>query len=180
MTLKFCGSNQRIPEYHSWVCLCMGLGIRSYVELGCGSSHSFLSAGIPADRIVTVDILPNGLVGTGIRHLQANSYDPNTRNRVLEMLGEYPDVVFIDADHEADAVRKDFATWYPFANIALGFHDILMPSVIPAWNEISLRYPSVQIIARDLASADKWQHGGTHPDGHVNCGGIGVVFKEDL
>jgi len=174
------GSNQRVPEYHSWVCLCAGMGIETYVELGCGSSHSLLDIGIKPENIITVDILPNGLVGTGIRHLEANSHDPDTLKAVVSLLGRFPDVVFIDADHEAPGVRADFDLWYPVARLMVGFHDVLMPSVIPVWNDLSLRHRSIQIEARDLASADEWQHGGSHPDGHVNCGGIGVIFKENV
>ncbi len=170
------GCNQRIPEYHSWVCLVGGMKAKSYVELGCGSAEYMLNAGI--EKIVTVDLLPNGLGNSICRHLQASSQDPETLAKVLEILGEQPDVVFIDADHEAESVRKDFALWHPVAKLAVGFHDILMPSVLLAWNEISLRYPSVQIIGKDVASAEKWQYGINHPTGHVDCGGIGVVFKE--
>lgn len=170
------GCNQRIPEYHSWVCLNAGMKVKSYVELGCGSAHFLLQAGV--EKVVTVDLLPNGV--SGVPHIQANTQDPQTINKVLDLLGgEYPDVVFIDADHEDAGVRKDFELWYPIAQQMVGFHDILMPSVQPFWNEICLRYPSVQIIGRDVGSADKWQHGVgvNHPDGRVNCGGVGVIFK---
>lgn len=166
------GSNQRIPEYHAWSLLCLGLGAKTYVELGCGSSHSQRDSGI---RCVSVDLLANGL--TGVPHFRGDSHSQATRDFVIEMLEGNPDVVFIDADHSAEAVRADFDLWYPVANLAVGFHDILMPSVVPAWRDISFRHPSVEIIARDLASADEWQRGGHHPDGQVDCGGIGVVFK---
>ena len=170
----YTGCNQRIPEYHAWVCLCAGAGARSYVELGCGSADFLHKAGV--SNIVTVDLLPNGLGTPEIRHLQANSYDPSTRDRVLDLLGMQPDVVFIDADHEAPAVMKDFELWHPVTKLLVGFHDILMPSVMPAWHKIRREYPSIEIIGKDIASAEAWQHSG-HVDGHVNCGGIGVVFK---
>jgi len=166
------GGNQRDPEIHTWVSLCLGMGIKSYVELGCGSAYLLQQAGV---HIVTVDLLANGQTN----HLVANSQDPETVSRVLAMLGEKPDVVFIDADHETDGVRRDFELWWPVAKVMVGFHDILMPSVMPFWNDICLGIRSAQIIARDLASADKWQHGGNHPDGRVNCGGIGILFKEE-
>jgi len=171
------GCNQRIPEYHSWVSLVGGMRAKSYVELGCGSAHFMSLVGV--ERIVTVDLLPNGLGEGTSTHLQADSHDPSTLSRVLEMLGGPPDVVFIDADHESPAVLADFALWYPVARLAVGFHDIRMPSVIPAWEDLALRYPSVEIVARDIVSANVWQHGGHSPDGRVGCGGIGVIFKED-
>jgi hypothetical protein len=174
MGMTYIGCNQRIPEYHAWVCLCAGMKAKSYVELGCGSAHYLRMAGV--ERVITVDLLPNGLGDPTITHLQMNSNDPQTLAAALELLKGPPDVVFIDADHEADAVRRDFGLWYPHAQMAVGFHDILMPSVYPAWEEIALSHPSVQIVGRDIASAEQWQHGG-HVQGHVNCGGIGVVFK---
>jgi hypothetical protein len=168
------GSNQRVPEFHSWVCLCKGMETKSYVELGCGSAHWLTQAGVT--KVITVDILPNGL--RNVPHIQGDSHDPHTLDRVLYILGDAPDVVFIDADHEAAAVQKDFELWWPVARMMVGFHDIRMPSVIPFWQDIRLKYPSIEIIARDVESANAWQHPGPHPDGLVNCGGIGVLFKK--
>ena len=170
--LIYVGSNQRIPEYHAWTALCIGLGAKTYVELGCGSSHEQASMGM---QVVTVDILPNGL--NGITHIQADSHDPATLATVLAHLGGHrPDIVFIDADHTHEAVAKDFDLWHPAALMAVGFHDILMPGVKEFWEETALLYPSIQIIGRDIASAEQWQHLG-HVQGQVNCGGIGVIFK---
>ena len=125
---------------------------------------------------MTVDVLPNGVFG--IPHLQADSHNPDTVPKVLEMLGEEPDVVFIDAGHEYNEVKADFDLWWPHAQKMVGFHDILMPGVREFWEATCLHLPSVQIIGRDITHANKWQHGGNAPDGRVNCGGIGVIFKE--
>lgn len=166
------GSNQRIPEYHSWTSLCLGMGIESYVELGVGSSWEQWEHGI---KVVTVDVLPNGL--PGIDHVQGSSHDLDTLHRVLTILGGQPDCVFIDADHEYNAVYQDFDMWYPAATKLIGFHDIRMPSVMPFWNEISRQYPSVEIIGRDTKSAQGWQVG-SGSNGDLNCGGIGAIFKD--
>lgn len=165
------GSNQRIPEYHAWTALCVGLGAETYVELGCGSAHEQDKAGLDC---VTVDLLPNGL--PNIDHVQGDSHDPAILRTVLDLLGGNPDIVFIDADHSHAGVAADFALWHPVAEIAVGFHDILMPGVKEFWEDVSLEYPSIQIIGRDIASAEQWQHLG-HVRGQVNCGGIGVIFK---
>lgn len=168
----YAGSNQRVTEYHAWTCLCVGLGAKTYVELGCGSSHEQAKAGL---AVVTVDLLPNGL--PRVTHIQGDSHDPKILEQVLETLGGVrPDIVFIDADHTQQAVAADFSLWHPVAEIAVGFHDILMPGVKEFWEEAALLYPSVQIIGRDIESAERWQHTG-HVKGHVNCGGIGVIFK---
>ena len=172
----YTGSNQRIPEYHAWTSLCIGMGITTYVELGCGSSHSQRDVGI---SVITVDILPNGLGGEpAIPHIQGNSHDLETLHQVLTYFNGRPECVFIDADHTYERVKADFDVWYPAATRLIGFHDIRMEGVREFWNEISRQYPSVEIVGRDIASADKWQHGCQTHTGDVNCGGIGVIFKE--
>jgi hypothetical protein len=148
------------------------MGIQSYVELGVGSSWEHAQAGI---KVVTVDVLPNGL--PGIHHIQGDSHDLGTLHHVLELLGGNPDCVFIDADHEYNAVRHDFDMWYPAATKLIGFHDILMPGVSQLWNEVKRQYPSVEIIGRDPASGEQWQRG-SGTDGDLNVGGIGVIFKD--
>ena len=165
------GSNQRVPEYHAWTSLCIGLGAETYVELGCGSSHEQHKAGL---RVVTVDLLPNGL--PGIDHVQGNTHELETLHQVLTLLGGPPDIVFIDADHSYDGCKADFDVWYPAAAMAIGFHDILLGEGCDRfWREVSKQYPSVQIVGQDHESAAKWQGG--HNDGQINAGGIGVIFK---
>jgi hypothetical protein len=170
----YTGCNQRIPEYHSWVALNRGMDIQSYVELGCGSASFLQDAGVP--KVVTVDLLQNGQ--SNVHHIQGNSHELDTLHQVLTYLGDRPECVFIDADHTYNGVRFDFDVWYPVATRLVGFHDILMPGVMEFWLEVSRQYPSIQIISRDIASANKWQHGCQTHTGDVNCGGIGVIFKE--
>jgi hypothetical protein len=169
--LIYTGSNQRIPEYHAWTCLCLGSGARTYLELGCGSAHSQKLGGM---NVLTVDILSNGL--GDIPHIQQSSNDPELVTKVLNHFGDRPDITFIDADHSYDAVKADWELWWFNTKKIVAFHDILMPGVRELWEEISLQYPSIQIIGRDIASAEAWQHQG-HVRGQVNCGGIGVLFK---
>ena len=167
----FEGSNQRIPEYRSWVALCLGLGCKTYVEIGVGSSWEQHNAGM---KVVTVDLLPNGMAG--IPHIQGDSQDLATLYSVLNHLGTQPHAVFIDGDHSTEAVRKDFDIWYSAATMVVGFHDILMDTVQPFWNEIKRQHPSVEIIGRDAGSANTWQHG-SNSNGDLNVGGIGVLLK---
>jgi hypothetical protein len=164
------GGNQRWTEIHAWTSLCLGMGVRTYVELGIGSSYLLANAGL---RGITVDLLHD----THPNHIQGDSHDPQTLARVLYLLGESPDMVFIDADHSAAAVLADFALWWPSARLLIGFHDILMPSVVPAWQELRRAHPSLEIISRDPASAQRWQVG-SGSNGDLACGGIGVLLKE--
>jgi len=168
------GNNQRWPEFHAWACLCRGIGARTYLELGCGSSgwmHRY--AGLHA---IAIDLCEHA----GCEHVIANSHDPAMVDHVKRLLGGGPlDVIFIDASHEYADARADFDLWWPIARVAVGFHDILMPGPRQLWDEVSVEHPSVEIIARDAASAFEWQRT-SWPDGHMPMGGIGVLFKESL
>jgi hypothetical protein len=169
---------QREPEFIAWVSILLAHNIQSYVELGTGHAHYIHAIGVP--RVVTVDInTPQyGVIDAGVTYLSGNSYDIDTLKRTIDALGGLPDVVFIDADHDGDAPRRDFDLWYPVAQKLVGFHDILIPNIAQRiWPEIAFRHPSVELIGRDLASAQAWQGMGTSPDGRISGGGIGVIWK---
>lgn len=168
---------QREPEFLSWVALCLMVGAKSYVELGTGHSHYMRAAGIPSVVAVDINNPQYGIVSEEVHYVRGSSYDISTLTQVTDILGGLPDVVFIDADHDGDAPRRDFDLWYPVAQKLVGFHDILIPNITPIWNDIAFRHPSVEIIGRDLASAQAWQGMGTSPDGRISGGGIGVIWK---
>src|SRR5216684_3129170 len=102
---------QRKPEYLIWTALCKAMGIRSYVELGTGSGHYLLDAGI--EKVIGVDV---NHTNTNERHnfyqdarvccVSGDSHDLQTLHDVLTLLDGPPDAVFIDADHSYDAVRQ--------------------------------------------------------------------------
>lgn len=172
---------QRKPEYMIWAALCSSMGVESYVELGSGAGHYMLAAGIPT--VVSVDIAHsterhNPYESEGVHYFRGDSHELETLYGVLSIIGREPDVVFIDADHSYDAVRKDFDMWWPAARKLVGFHDILIPDIVPFWNEVSLNIPSAKIIGCDLASAQSWQGPGAPSDGVLSGGGIGVLFKD--
>lgn len=169
---------QRKPEFMAWVSICLASGAKSYVELGTGHAGYMRAAGIP--KVVAVDINNPpyyGIADDRVSYIQGSSYDFDTFRRVLDILGGYPDIVFIDADHDGDAPRKDFDLWHPAAQKLVGFHDILIPNIAQnIWPDIAFRHPSIEIIGRDLASAQAWQGMGTSPDGRISGGGIGVIW----
>lgn len=169
--LDWRGSNQRVPEYCAWTALCVGLGAKTYLELGRGSAWCQRDAGM---KCLTVDVLPEAL--GGIDHIQASSHDPELVPRVLDYFGGDPDIIFIDADHSYEAVSMDFELWWPHARVAVGFHDIRMPDVGGFWNKISRQYPSIEMVSKDVASADAWQHTSDHT-GDIGVGGFGVLLK---
>lgn len=169
---------QREPEFLAWVAICLAMDVHSYVELGTGHSHYMHTAGI--SRVVAVDINNppyDGMSNEGVNYVQGSSYDSATLAQVLGIVGDQPDVVFIDADHDGDAPQRDFDLWYPQARKLIGFHDICIPNVARIWNDLSLKHPSVEFLGRDLASAIAWQGPGTPSNGRMSAGGIGVIFK---
>ena len=173
---------QREPEYLTWTALCVAMGVTSYVELGTGSAHFMKRAGV--DKVIAMDInnpeaatLHNPHRETGVSYVQGNSHDADMLRYVVEFLGDLPDAVFIDADHDGDAPRRDFDLWWPNTRMLMGFHDIRIPNVAYLWHEISLQISSVKLIGCDRASAVSWQGPGCPQDGILSAGGIGVLFK---
>ena len=169
-----CG--QREPEFMAWAALLRAYDCKSYVELGTGHADYMALMGM---KVVAVDINnPDGHVNeNGVQYVRGDSHDRHTLDRVLHLLGDLPDAVFIDADHDNDAPRLDFDLWYSTAQKLVGFHDIHIPNVAAIWKEISFKFPSADITGRDIASAISWQGPGTSPDGFISGGGIGVVYK---
>jgi hypothetical protein len=172
-------ANQRDPEFHTWVSLCIAMGVTKYLELGSSyrSLNYIKAAGI--ENVVGIDLggRPSELLPE-IGYISGNTQDERNIENVLRMLDGAPDAIFIDAGHETEEVRQDFVLWWPHATTLVGFHDVLMPSVQAFWREAALYYPSVEITACDIASADAWQtHTGHHPTGRLDCGGIGVLFR---
>src|SRR4029077_7949978 len=136
-----CG--QREPEFLAWAALVRAYDCQSYVELGTGHADYITKLGVPS--VIAVDINNDeGRVNhNGVRYVRGDSHDPRTLDRVLHLLGDLPDVVFIDADHDNDAPRLDFELWYPVAQKLVGFHDILIPNIeTRIWPQIALAHPS--------------------------------------
>lgn len=170
-------SAQRGKEYHTWIALCLALGVKRYVELGCatGASATFaLHSGI--QKVVTIDttaLRPVGL-SRDIPFISATSGDPRNIERVFHHLSGWTDAVFIDASHEAIDVRKDFDLWWPETKILLAFHDIQGFGVKQVWEDVSKEIRSVEIISKDRFSESEF-----FDNRNVQWGGIGVLFKEN-
>jgi hypothetical protein len=171
---------QRGREYHTWIALCLALGVHRYVELGSwkGYSAAFArEAGI--EKIVTVDNRPGDRpvgLSTDVYFIPGDSRSEETVREAVDFLGAFPQAVFIDADHSEESVRKDFELWWPYAETILGFHDIVdfNSGVGKVWLEISKDKYSVEIVARDTRSRQDMGESGEDP--LRNCG-IGVLFK---
>lgn len=170
-------AGQRKPEFIAWASVCLASDSQSYVELGTGHAAYMRAMGIP--KVVAVDINTPlyGVTDAGVTYIHGDSHDIDTLKRVTIILGDAPDIVFIDADHDGDAPLRDFELWYPVARKLVGFHDIQIPNVRRIWDSLALKYPSIEILGRDLASAIAWQGPLCPQDGILSGGGIGVIWK---
>lgn len=67
-----------------------------------------------------------------------DSHDPETLAKLKERLGTQDvNVVFIDANHEYEDVKRDYETYGPLAQDIIAFHDISgVKSVKKLWAEI--------------------------------------------
>jgi len=185
--------NQRGAEYPAWICICMGSGAKSYVEVGCGVGRGvirFREAGMP--KVIGIDLCPHppGIFeqerpgDTDLSYICGDSSSAEVIEQVVGILGGDPDIVFIDADHSYGKSQMDFNAWWPHTRILLGFHDVLMghaDSVGTFWNQVRLDTRSLELYSRDRKSVLEWQGQGAldaSPDGHISGGGIGILFKE--
>ena len=122
---------------------------RLIVEVGVwqGGNAAILKTFFPDARIIGVDELDTGsprvpLLADNIRRfgielVTGNSNLPATAERVRAMIpaGQKADYLFIDAAHDYDSVKRDFAVWSPLANF-VGFHDVHNPEVLRFWMEV--------------------------------------------
>ena len=179
MLPEFIGApfGQRKPEFLLWAAICKASDATSYVELGTGHAHYMKAMGI--EKVVAVDITTpsNGTPSKDVIYLHGDTHDVDTLKRVVDTIGDMPDIVFIDADHDGDAPQRDFDLWWTVARKLVAFHDINIPNVARVWREIAFHHTSAEIVGRDLASAVAWQGPGTSPDGYISGGGIGVLWK---
>lgn len=148
---------------------------RTVVELGTarGGSLFLLSCVAQADaRIISID-LPAGLYGGGyplwkgmlfrrmvgpgqrLCLLRGDSHSAEMVKRAQAALGgEAVDLLFIDADHSYEGVKKDFLSYRHLARPGgvIVFHDILDNisdrdiNVAPFWREVAQRWETETII----------------------------------
>lgn len=171
--------NQRSYEFPTFVALCQTLGVRSYVEVGTGgggsTSYVWNTLRIPCVGIDVQPDRPKYLPG-GAHYLMADSRLVPTRERAIELLGAFPDAVFIDTDHTLETTKKEFEIWWPITQIVMGFHDICLTGTgVPEfWKEVRTKYRSLEIIARDDFSNTENPN---DQHGNWEWAGIGALLK---
>jgi cephalosporin hydroxylase len=146
-----------------------------------GMTYAHAAVAAPGGRLIAIDAFPReghermtarlqGLVRPDQRLtcLWQDSHEPETVRAVADTLaGEPLDVLFLDGDHTAEGVRRDYDTFAPFVRsggvIALHDIDADRPGrVRDFWQSLRTRVEAFEIIDR------------VHPPYGL---GIGVVVK---
>ena len=162
---------QKRSEWEWLLTKCEQHNVESVLEIGCFSGGSTFSFATFAKRLITIDrINPPKFNISNITcsydYVAGNSRDPNTVNRVSDLIGDDKvDLLFIDGSHSYEGVKSDFELYKKFASKLIGFHDIVDSAshrrqgcfVSQFWNEVKLHYPNDEIIERH------------------NWGGIGIL-----
>lgn len=155
---------QREEEFAWFVALLQREGVRSYLEIGSkfGASLDRIARSMPkGSRVVSVDLPGEGHASRAslsdvIAALRKDGYDAriiwgdSTYHGVINRVKELApfDAVFIDANHTAPYVEKDWANYGPLARI-VAFHDIAGVKrkeckppieVKPIWDRIKVGY----------------------------------------
>jgi hypothetical protein len=163
--LGFIKPSQVRQEIESFATLVQDLKPKTVLEIGTnngGTLFLFTRLADPEAVVISVD-LPGGLYGGGypdwktrvyksfpqpnqsIHLIRADSHTQETLERVKSILGERKiDLLFIDADHTYEGVKRDFELYSPLVGPGgiIAFHDIVpLPlsygcGVDIFWNEI--------------------------------------------
>lgn len=163
--LGFIKPSQVRSEIESFAALIQDLNPKTILEVGTakgGTLFLFSRLADPEAVVISID-LPGGLYGGGypdwktpvyksfrqpkqsIHLIRADSHSAETLDRVKSILRERKvDLLFIDADHSYEGVKRDFELYSPLvtAGGTIAFHDIVPhpPSygcgVDVFWNEI--------------------------------------------
>lgn len=92
-----------------------------YVELGVRTGITISEIAKYANRAIGIDInldkINMDLISNNIELIKCSTLDYVEK---IKHLGEFIDVLFIDADHSCDAVLKDFESYFPFVKSGTG------------------------------------------------------------
>jgi predicted O-methyltransferase YrrM len=172
---------------------------RRVLEIGTangGSLFLWTHFGGPEVRVISVD-LPHGAFGGGypawkvpvykaftrpgqsIRLVRGDSHRPETVAQVERLLdGDQLDFLFIDGDHSADGVRRDFETYSRLVRPGglVGLHDIAppRPDVAPREDGVEYLVGDVPAFWAELRATHPEAREIVDPDG-PGCFGIGLI-----
>lgn len=160
----------------------VGRPFADFLEIGfsAGINNTFLNKMFGFKNIVAVDIVtPAGInPATMLANMRfkeltflcGSSWSPSVIERA-KRLGEY-DLIFIDADHSYEAVKKDFTNYHGMLRKGgvLGLHDIRAtdhPGPGKFWDELR------------KAEAGRWEFREIYDKGNHTDYGIGLMIRKD-
>lgn len=188
----FKGAFQKVSELGSLISILRRRKLRTVVEIGTfrgGTLWLWCQIATENARVVSIDmpvkagiadrrqqaVLRKCAVGTQrLSLIRSDSQQEATRDRLVRSLaGETIDFLFIDGDHNYDAVQRDFELYSPLVRSGgvVAFHDILHHPNFPQieveryWNGVIKKAYHV----RELVDLDDER-------GWGQWGGIGVVY----
>lgn len=123
---------------------------KSFLDVGfsAGINNTILNKFFKFENIVGIDLFGSNISGNvflsnvqfkNLTLLCNNTNDKKTISKA-KLLGPY-DLIFIDADHSYEGVKKDFYNYLPLLkkNGVIGFHDVDNPEwmgINKFWNEL--------------------------------------------
>ncbi len=155
---------QKAPELSAFLLAMAPLSPRVVVEVGCGDGGTLYAwSKLNPRRLIGIDRrLPLALHGSEM--ILADHRDPDTLRRLEGLLGDdLIDLLFIDSDHDYEAVRGDVVMYGRLLapRGVLAFHDICTPPNRPDFG--------VERLWRQVADVEKHEIITDPP----TCGGIG-------
>lgn len=164
-----------------------GLGVRSYLEIGCKWGGAFVTAVEYLKRFGPIDYAVGVDAGESLAghwqflpednsyFVRANSTAPDFLRWVTTM---HFDVVFIDGDHSYAGVRRDFLNLLPVGRVFV-FHDIAgsgLPGVVRFWIELKALYSHMFTFTEIL---DQYEDIAlANPDEWTPYMGIGIAVRK--
>ena len=142
-----------------------GKKLRKFLEVGfsAGINNTLINKFFNFEEIVGVDFFCSQINGATLKASLTHKNitivaGDSTSKRVLDIvatLGKY-DLIFIDANHTYEYVKKDFDNYKKFLNKGgvIGFHDVDCPDwpgIKKFWNELkrSGKYAQQEFVCRD-------------------------------
>ena len=180
------GAKQKLLEFAALVALVKKQPPTTVVEIGTlkgGTLWAWCRLAVDDAVIVSID-LPGGPFGGGyeeeatdrlrsyaqssqaVHLIRGDSHDPATLERVTQILGGRGiELLFIDADHTYNGVRRDFELFSPLVRPGglIAFHDVVLHDdrsceVDRLWREVAPRYDHLEFVDHGVVRHPWSQH----------------------
>lgn len=148
-SLTFSGRklSQNPPELVEFAHFIARHDVRSYCEVGArhGDTFHYLTQQLPVGSLSLAVDYPGGAWGKAVSPRFLNAATSDLRDKgydarviygksedVVDQVAEAGpfDLIFIDADHRYEAVKRDWELYRPLAKTAIAFHDVCGDGVL--------------------------------------------------